>query len=709
MSDLPALAQAQAAFARGDFSAAFEHAGHCLARTPNLLDAHALRVNAALQLQRWADAVPHLRLLIDAQPQREQFRRLLGVCLLRIGNAQRDAGEGEAAARSYRAALDAWPQNVDARFNLGVLLLESEAVDQAVALLREVRQAEPDNPAATLHLAHGLIKLGDDAGAVGLIGPLAQASADFDVLIRCAELFAEAADTDAALQTGLRAFHLSPAQWRRVWKLAGDWRLHGYLQIANALLDAMARDVQQPSAQFRIALARRLGLPLVYHDRGQLQAARSNYLAGLHALVREYPPERVRDRVEDAAALVWDNFFLAYQGEDDRAAQSQYGQWLGGCMTAILPQFAATPEIPPRTQPRIALVSSFFRECTVGSYFFSWVEHLARHGFEVVLFQLGPRFDAQTDRFAAAAGTLTRLEGDLPQQAQAIRAAQADLILYPELGMDSRVLALAALRLAPVQACAWGHPVTTGLPTIDAFLSCAEMEPTGAQAHYSERLVLLPGLGTRYASPPIPAPVGRARLGLPEQRTLYLLPQSPFKLHPDTDAVVLEVLQRDRNGLIVLFDGQTRGATRLLEQRLHDVLDAAGLDPGAHLRFLRECDRTRYLHVNQACDAMLDSLHWSGGNTTLDALHCGLPVVTCPGRFMRGRQSMAMLRLIGCDELIVDSPERLAEVAVAVANDAPRRRALSARIGAGLPALNSSDEPLRALAAAISGLIAPPR
>jgi predicted O-linked N-acetylglucosamine transferase (SPINDLY family) len=94
---------------------------------------------------------------------------------------------------------------------------------------------------------------------------------------------------------------------------------------------------------------------------------------------------------------------------------------------------------------------------------------------------------------------------------------------------------------------------------------------------------------------------------------------------------------------------------------------------------------------------MVDTLHCSGGNTSLDALHAGLPIITCPGALMRGRQSMAMLRHLGLHELIVDSPQRLAELAVEIAHDPGRREALGKRIRSGLPELAGSDAPLHAL------------
>src|SRR5262249_44399098 len=92
-----------------------------------------------------------------------------------------------------------------------------------------------------------------------------------------------------------------------------------------------------------------------------------------------------------------------------------------------------------------------------------------------------------------------------------------------------------------------------------------------------------------------------------------------------------------------------------------------------------------------------DTLHFSGGNATLDALHSGVPVVTCPGRFMRARQSAAMLRMLGCSELIARTPLELARIAADVAADTPRRLRLGRHIRENLPALTTSELPLIAL------------
>ena len=101
--------------------------------------------------------------------------------------------------------------------------------------------------------------------------------------------------------------------------------------------------------------------------------------------------------------------------------------------------------------------------------------------------------------------------------------------------------------------------------------------------------------------------------------------------------------------------------------------------------------------MNASCDVMLDTLHWSGGNTSLDALASGLPVVTLPGSLMRGRQSRAMLTILEAGELIARDTEDYVERAVALGRDRDYRKAMSERIVANHGLLFDRDEPVRAL------------
>jgi predicted O-linked N-acetylglucosamine transferase (SPINDLY family) len=220
--------------------------------------------------------------------------------------------------------------------------------------------------------------------------------------------------------------------------------------------------------------------------------------------------------------------------------------------------------------------------------------------------------------------------------------------------------------------------------------------------------MLLPGIGTRFASPPMPPPLSARELGIPEGRTPYLVPQALYKLHPDCDRILVDIVRRDPSALFVLFELKSPSPVLLVRDRLHRALREVAADPQQHLFWIPECPRADYLRINSACAVMIDTLHWSGGNATLDALHSGLPVVTCPGEFMRSRQSAAMLRMLGCEELIAASPERLAEIAVSIAHDPKRRDDVVARIRSNLKALVGSEDAVRALDTLLRELVDAP-
>ena len=71
--------------------------------------------------------------------------------------------------------------------------------------------------------------------------------------------------------------------------------------------------------------------------------------------------------------------------------------------------------------------------------------------------------------------------------------------------------------------------------------------------------------------------------------------------------------------------GDARRALGVLEQ-IHEVVELAEIAVLAG-------DLQGAEGQLDAAIALLDTLEWSGGKTTLEALGCGLPVVTCPGRF----------------------------------------------------------------------------
>jgi predicted O-linked N-acetylglucosamine transferase (SPINDLY family) len=287
-----------------------------------------------------------------------------------------------------------------------------------------------------------------------------------------------------------------------------------------------------------------------------------------------------------------------------------------------------------------------------------------------------------------------------------IASDDLDVIVHPEVGMTPHSYLLAALRLAPTQLAGWGHPVTTGSDAIDGYLTCAMMEPAEAAGHYVEPLVPLPGLGVDYAMPTAPPPTARNTFGLPAAGRLYLCAQSLFKVHPDMDALLAAILEADPEGVLVFFQATAQAVTERFAARLQGLLAARGIPARAQVKFLPRMNGAGFRRALSAVDVVLDTVHWSGGNTTLDAFAAGTPVVALPGRFMRGRQSAAMLEAMGLAELVARDANDYVRIAVEAAGDRERNAGLRAAIARERGVLFDRPEAIAALQSALLELAA---
>ena len=450
-----------------------------------------------------------------------------------------------------------------------------------------------------------------------------------------------------------------------------------------------------------------LTVPEHYADDAAITAWRQRYAEGLSRLAAAMEAHSLGN--DARAGLVRHTAFrLAYHGRDDLQLQCLRGDFLSALMRPVTP--VATPRATqPETEPRlrVGFVSKHIRDCTVGHYFKRFFTDLSGNDISVHVYACGLR-DAFTDAVTARVDHLHHFADDsnaLTAMAQCIADDALDVLIYPEIGMEPLIEKLAAMRLAPMQCALWGHPVTTGLPTIDVFLSAAALEPQDrniAQSHYRERLHLLPGLGTCYPKPPEPSLRDRAELGLPEVGTLVVCAQSPFKWSPAFTNAVAQILHQSPTTTLVVFDSPDIHRSHLFDDYLRHFFTAANIDHATRVVRLPQLSRVDFLAVLTAADVALDSFGFSGGNTSLDALAVGLPVVTLPGAFMRGRQTFAMLNTLqlpteAADALIARDESQYVELAACLLCDASRREATRAAINARADRLFGDPAPVAAL------------
>ena len=655
---------------------------------------------------------------------------------LTAANVHQDSGLLSEAVRHARKATEIRPDFAEAYNNLGILLSDLGKIEEAEAAFHRATELKPAYARALANLAGVYLRLNRVPEALESAQRAATQQPEYAhawFLQGTAFLMlGQAGESDKALR---RALQLQPDYPEAALLLARQFHKRGNYDdaerlIKNALQHAPRRadlwsflgenaasgdDMQGALAAYQQALALKpddlttmakaaLYLPNIYLNAGHLSDARRRYTDGLEYLRSRFDSLRPSITRERISAILPGSFFLGYQGLDDRVLQRRYADLAREALIQVMPAYFAAIEKSPTAgrRVRIGFCSRFFYRSTVGNYFASWISGLDRDEFEIFVYCCHNQPDDLTKAVSASADHFFQQDAPVPYLAEKIRGDALDILVYPELGMDLTSYLLGAMRLAPIQVCAWGHPVTPGHRNIDYFMSCEQMEPPAAQTHYNEQLILLPGIGTRYELPSIPAgsaTKSRADFQLPDDKVLYLLPQSLFKVHPDNDSLIVEILARHEQAVLVMFSSQSRNITQKFVARLNQAFAAKGLQPSGRVKILPSLSHADYKRVNQLCDVMLDTLYWSGGNTSLDALAVGLPIVTLPGEFMRGRQSMAMLSLLGMHELIARDTEDYVEIALRVGNSPELRRELAARILVNRGKLFDDPSPPQAFAA----------
>lgn len=376
-------------------------------------------------------------------------------------------------------------------------------------------------------------------------------------------------------------------------------------------------------------------------------------------------------------------FFLPYLGCNVKDLQQKYGSWICRIMAAKYPRFIHP--LPSRSSDgriKIGIVSNYFYNHSNWKIpIRGWLEQLDRQLFSIHCFHTGEINDVATESARSLADSFLQ-SSDIDELVSDIYGQNFDVLIYPGIGMDTATLKLAALRLAPVQCTSWGHPVTTGMPTVDYYLSSDLMEPAGGDLHYTEKLVRLPNLSIWY-DPAEPEPDVSPVLvipGIEKHEVVFLCCQNLLKYLPQYDFIFPAIAGQVENVRFVFIASYVAELTDKFIQRLDLAFQNRGLIADDYVTVLPQLNEADFTALNARADIFLDSIEWSGCNTVFESLPFNKPIVTMPGSFMRGRHVYAILKMMDIEDTIASNVDDFVSIAVRLANDVPWRKAVSARI-----------------------------
>ena len=565
-------------------------------------------------------------------------RELAGILLHR--------GQLQAGERQLEQAIVADPRDALAHANLGAVRKDLGRRDEAVRSFERALELMPQLSEAAYNLAMIRIDAKEWAAAATLL-----------------RTYLSQQPRDAEAQ-----YWLGNA-------LMGQ----GDAQAARGAYEAAVRiDGQHVRARWGLAMAQLPAVPASVEEQQQGVAAFGREIRKLRDWCRAHAKGDAWQAVGAQQP-----FFLAYVEENQAEALRDYGALCAQLMEGWARKVKVPAPAPRRagTKLRVGIVSGHIQRHSVWDALLrGWVEHLDPARFELHLFHTGNVRDAETRWAAGRVERLLQGLGDWTAWAKAVSDAQCDVLVYPEIGMDATAVRLASLRLARVQLAGWGHPLTSGLPTLDGYVSAEAFEPEDAQRHYAEKLHALPRLGCAYqpygTKPQAP---DLAAWNIAPSDRLLVAPGAAFKYGPREDALWAQIALRCAPCKLVFFSGNDAHA-RKLQERLRAAFAAAGADYDASVRFVPWQMQAAFFGLLQRAEVFLDTVGFSGFNTAMQAVECGTPVVAWEGRFLRGRFASAILRSLRMDEWVADTHEAYVEKVAQLCGDAELRRKVKAQI-----------------------------
>ena len=264
-----------------------------------------------------------------------------------------------------------------------------------------------------------------------------------------------------------------------------------------------------------------------------------------------------------------------------------------------------------------------------------------------------------------------------------------DILVFADTMSEPMTHFLAHSRLATIQVAFWGNPITSASANIDFFVSAECLEhpyrtrmPIASEP-YTEQVVLLEGQGIWYNIPE-PPEVELKKTNLPLERLglytvydrshfnlsndwpLYFCPQSVFKMHPEFDCVFRDLLLANPRGHIVITGGRRQAWTDIYVTRLQKAL---GPVLYTRLHVIERVSSEKFLALLRIADVILHPFPFDGSRTSADGLIVGVPVITLPAEYLRGRMGAAFFRTMNMPELVARNRSEYVQMAARLGTD----------------------------------------
>jgi predicted O-linked N-acetylglucosamine transferase (SPINDLY family) len=387
----------------------------------------------------------------------------------------------------------------------------------------------------------------------------------------------------------------------------------------------------------------------------------------------------IRNGIENGVPMTAPSIFLAWGDSDElhlRCARDLVHRSATDAQTQPPPP---RPQRATRSRLRLAYVSADFADHPVAQLLTPIIEHHDRERFEPIGVALRKPDDSPV------AGRLVRAFDHLisaealsdAQVASTLRELEVDIAIDLMGYTQGSRSGIYRHRAAPIQVNYLGYPGTLAAPFMDYLIADRIVVPEHLQNLCSETVVYLSPCYLPPGDPQLPSSYSltRAESGLPEHAFVFCCFNSHHKIVPPVFDVWMRLLREVEGSVLWLSAANDAVMSNLVRET-----SERGVAPDRILFASRLPDLRQHLCRYSLADLFLDTLPYNAHKTARDALWAGLPLLTCRGGSFPGRVAASLLTAVGLPELACESLDDYEALAVRLAQDPSRLRAIRDRL-----------------------------
>jgi len=320
---------------------------------------------------------------------------------------------------------------------------------------------------------------------------------------------------------------------------------------------------------------------------------------------------------------------------------------------------------------KIGFISEYFSNHTIGKLFRGTIFELDQNKFEIYIFHTNKTKKGKifSDFLAREINSNLKniiLPNSFEEKVETIKNKKLDLVFYPDIGMSSDLYFLTFLRFAKYQITSWGHPISTGNSNIDFFISSSKSELKNAQIHYSEKVIFLDHMLYYYK----PETSLLLNLNNMNNQNIYSCPQTLFKIHPDFDQILKQILIKDKKAKIYFIKDSNKTLFEKLITRFKKTI-GSDLD---RIIFNETMSVEKYINHCGSSSVLLDPIFYGGGNSFYESMFYGTPTVTLPTNYLKNRLTLGAYNQMEVEDApVVKSSEQYVDKAIEIANLEPKK------------------------------------